>query len=160
MKAHEAKVLAVMRRRDIACPGCGYAMRGLPTTVCPECGRRLNWIDIDTPRNGLALRVAVFDLAGLVGTVVVNGALAIVLAVVVVGFLKGSWFTAEVINLGRGPRSVSGVLLFVLGASLVAWGAAWELSSHRSYRVQQALAAWCWGLTAFHLVGVVSVVIA
>jgi len=159
VKAHEAKVLAVMRQRDIACPGCGYTMKGLPTVVCPECGRRLNWIDVDPPRNALAWRVAVFDLAGLIGTVVVNGVLAVVLAFAVVGFLKGSWFTAEVFNLGRGPRSVSGVLLFVLGASLVAWGAAWELSSHRSYRVQQALAAWCWVLTAFHVVGVVSVVV-
>lgn len=159
MKGNEAKVLAHIRERDFACPGCGYAMRGLPTTVCPECGRRLNWIDIDTPRNGLALRVAVFDLAGLVGTVVVNAALVVVTAVAVVGFLRDSWFTVEVFNLGRGPKSISGVLVFVLAASVVAWGAAWELSSHRSYRVQQGLAVWCWALTVFHAVGVGSVLV-
>lgn len=26
---------------DAACPGCGYALRGVQSDACPECGRRL-----------------------------------------------------------------------------------------------------------------------
>ncbi|MGH7132858.1 MAG: hypothetical protein ACREJO_13030 [Phycisphaerales bacterium] len=27
--------------RDVACPGCGYNLRGVPAAACPECGRGL-----------------------------------------------------------------------------------------------------------------------
>lgn len=28
-----------LAERDIACPGCGYNLRGLPGDACPECGK-------------------------------------------------------------------------------------------------------------------------
>jgi hypothetical protein len=34
-----AVVRRVRRRRTGGCRGCGYDLRGLPTGVCPECGR-------------------------------------------------------------------------------------------------------------------------
>jgi hypothetical protein len=153
----DRELLRLLARRDVACPGCGYAMRGLPTTVCPECGRKLNWIDVKTPEVGLAWRVAVVDLAGLIATIAVNVLLVVVMAVAVVVYLKGSWFTADLWNLGRGPKSISGLLLIVIAVSLMAWGWAWERSSMGSYRAQWCGAVWCWVLTAFHAVGVVSV---
>jgi hypothetical protein len=27
---------------QLTCPGCGYALRGLPDNVCPECGREFD----------------------------------------------------------------------------------------------------------------------
>lgn len=136
-------------RRDNAklCLACGYDMRGL--SRCPECGRERG----GAAPVGLAWRVAIFDLA----TLVVNVLLVGLTFVAVVVFVKGSWFTAELWHMNRGPRSISGVLMIALGGSLVAWGAAWELSSHASYRVQKVVAVWTWALTVFHAVGVVSV---
>jgi hypothetical protein len=31
---------AFLADRDVACPGCGYNLRGLTTGECPECGAR------------------------------------------------------------------------------------------------------------------------
>ncbi len=159
MDRYQRMTLRHLQEHDFACPGCGYAMRGLPTTVCPECGRKLNWIDVKPPDVALTWRVAAFDLFGLIATVAVNILLVIVMAVAVVVYAKGSWFTADLWSLGRGPKSISGVLLIALGLGVVGWAAAWELSSVRSYRTQKMLAAWCWVLTGFHVVGCVSLVV-
>ncbi|MEM8758677.1 MAG: hypothetical protein AAGF47_12970 [Planctomycetota bacterium] len=36
---HEAAELrAYLAERDVPCPGCGYNLRGVRETVCPECG--------------------------------------------------------------------------------------------------------------------------
>lgn len=32
---------AYLAQRDVACPGCGYNLRGAQDTVCPECGGRI-----------------------------------------------------------------------------------------------------------------------
>ena len=32
---------AYLAERDVACPECGYNLRGLPGTVCPECRQEL-----------------------------------------------------------------------------------------------------------------------
>src|SRR5437868_12809630 len=41
------------RRREVStepvCAGCGYAVRGLPTFICPECGSDLREVGILTP---------------------------------------------------------------------------------------------------------------
>jgi hypothetical protein len=144
---------------DAACPGCGYNLRGLKRLRCPECGREIGWQDIKAPETHIDGTTAAFDLAGLGATVVVNAILAGATAVAVLVYHKGSWFTDDLWNLPRGPESISGVLLIVLGGSLVGWGAAWELSSMTSYRVQKAVAVWCWVLTGFHGVGAVSVMV-
>jgi hypothetical protein len=34
-------LLRYVRERDVACPLCGYNVRGLTSTRCPECGREL-----------------------------------------------------------------------------------------------------------------------
>ena len=34
-------VVRFLKDHDFACPGCGFNLRGMPTALCPECGRRL-----------------------------------------------------------------------------------------------------------------------
>lgn len=148
-----------LRDHDVACAGCGYNLRGLKRLRCPECGREFSWQDMKAPEARISWRTGMVDLFGLGVIVGVNVVLVALLAVAVVGFGKGSWFTDALWRLPRGPESISGVLVWVLGASVVAWGAAWELSSVASYRVQQVMAAWCVVLTTFHAIGVVSVMV-
>ena len=38
-----------------SCRACGYAVRGLPSFTCPECGRDLREVGIDTPGAGYEL---------------------------------------------------------------------------------------------------------
>jgi hypothetical protein len=40
------------RVTDPVCGRCGYAVRGLPTFTCPECGADLREVGILTPRRG------------------------------------------------------------------------------------------------------------
>ena len=36
-----------------SCRACGYAVRGLPSFTCPECGSDLREVGIDTPGRGV-----------------------------------------------------------------------------------------------------------
>ena len=38
-----------------SCRACGYAVRGLPSFICPECGSDLREVGIDTPGAGAAI---------------------------------------------------------------------------------------------------------
>jgi hypothetical protein len=38
-----------------SCRACGYAVRGLPSFTCPECGSDLREVGIDTPGAGAEL---------------------------------------------------------------------------------------------------------
>src|SRR3954449_9349849 len=37
------------QREDLACPLCGYNLRGLREPRCPECGYRFRWADLTDP---------------------------------------------------------------------------------------------------------------
>src|SRR5436305_13805040 len=39
--AEQQMLLAFLAGQDVACPLCGYNLRGLTTPRCPECGREL-----------------------------------------------------------------------------------------------------------------------
>ena len=59
-----------------SCRACGYAVRGLPSFTCPECGRDLREVGIDTPgaarelaRRSKALGAAAATAARAVGRV-------------------------------------------------------------------------------------------
>jgi len=47
MESQKSKMIAFLAEHDVPCHGCGYNMRGAPSTVCPECGERLPF---DHPR--------------------------------------------------------------------------------------------------------------
>jgi len=148
-----------LQGHDVACPRCGYNLRGMKRLRCPECGREFSWQDMRAPEARISWRTAAVDLFGLFATVGVNMLLVGVTAAAVIVFAKGSWFTDELWRMGRDSVSMSGLLLLVLGLSVVAWGAAWQLSSVASWKAQNVIAAWCWALTVFHLIGCGSVVI-
>src|SRR5690349_11255431 len=60
-------LLDYLRDRDVACPLCGYNLRGLTSTRCPECGRELQLtVGLTEPflRAWLALASAAFASAG------------------------------------------------------------------------------------------------
>lgn len=135
-------------------------MRALSRPVCPECGREFAWRDVKGRSPRLTWRVAAVDLAGLIGTAVVNGLVVIALAIAVLVFNKGSWFTAARFKLGRGgPESISALLLIAIALSLVAWGWAWGRTGESSWRLQNALAVWCWILTGLHIAGLITVIV-
>ncbi|MGB7160813.1 MAG: hypothetical protein WBD40_22300 [Tepidisphaeraceae bacterium] len=49
----EAVLLDYLRARDVACPLCGYNLRGLTAGRCPECGRELQLsVGLVEPRIG------------------------------------------------------------------------------------------------------------
>lgn len=41
-----AEVVRVLATRSLACPSCGYDLRGNTTGSCPECGRRVTAADL------------------------------------------------------------------------------------------------------------------
>lgn len=158
MFGHGRSTLRYLKEQDADCPGCGYNLRGLRRQQCPECGRAFTWQDMTAAEVRISLRTAAVDLVGLCFTVGVNVVLTGIVAAAVLVYGKSSWFTDPRFNLGgRSKLSFSGVLLIVLTVSFAAWGWAWERSSIASWRVQNALAVWCWLLTVFHAVGAATV---
>lgn len=124
--------------------------------VCPECGREFDWHDIPEPERPLGWRVHLVDLVGLFAIVGINTLMVGAVAVATIFFNRGSWFNAPRWQWGRHPDSISSVTLYVLGASLLGWGAAWQFGSWESWRWQKLAAAWCAIITLFHLVGCLS----
>ena len=41
MRTGDELVAAFLAERDVACPGCGYNLRGVSAGRCPECAREL-----------------------------------------------------------------------------------------------------------------------
>ncbi len=39
MNERDDTLVGFLSERDVACPGCGYNLRGLVGRVCPECGK-------------------------------------------------------------------------------------------------------------------------
>ena len=51
--SNEVALLDYLRGRDVACPLCGYNLRGLTASRCPECGRELQLtVGLVEPRIG------------------------------------------------------------------------------------------------------------
>jgi len=45
-----------LESNDFACPGCGYQLRGIRSSRCPECARRIRPSEVSAKRN-IALEV-------------------------------------------------------------------------------------------------------
>lgn len=55
-----------LRARDVTCPGCGYNLRGLSASVCPECRQELELrVGLAEPKLGLWLASVVGAACGL-----------------------------------------------------------------------------------------------
>ena len=57
--SRDQKLAAYLAERDVACPGCGYNLRGVTGGVCPECGRELHENDINPDLAGQSIRARV-----------------------------------------------------------------------------------------------------
>lgn len=44
---------------EMACGGCGYAVRGLQALQCPECGADLRMVGINRPKSGAARNLGI-----------------------------------------------------------------------------------------------------
>ena len=57
--------------RDVVCPGCGYNLRDLQCSRCPECGEELTLqVGLVEPRQTAAISGLIGLAAGLTGSVV------------------------------------------------------------------------------------------
>lgn len=98
-----AALRAYLAERDVACPSCGYNLRGLQSPACPECNQALKLqVGLAEPRIG-------HFIAGLVGLAMGFGFC----------FIVGLW------GLFAAPRTTMliplGAGVVVLGASLWLW---------------------------------------
>ena len=79
-------LIAHLATRDAPCPNCGYNLRGLQSTACPECGQQL------TLRVGLVEPKLFLWLAGLIPlamTMGFGGLLSALGAVYAIGGMGG-----------------------------------------------------------------------
>lgn len=101
---------AFLADRDVACPLCGYNLRGLTSDGCPECGQRLTLsVALAEPRQRAFI-------AGVVGISLSLGFCAMLLA----------WVVLMLVRRGArsGPNLIE-ILPVVLGtvvASILLWG--------------------------------------
>jgi hypothetical protein len=52
-KPVEGELKAFLAERDVACPGCGYSLRGLSQSACPECNHELELgVRLVEPKHG------------------------------------------------------------------------------------------------------------
>lgn len=127
--------------RDVPCPGCGYNLRGLGGSVCPECGLEVRLgVQLEEPAMG-ALMVTLAALFSVVGA---SGAL--LLAVLWVSAAYGDWAPWQV-------WVVPVLALFVAGPYSV-WlasrrGRIWFRRREASVRGALAGGAWAAAAAAF-----------
>lgn len=98
-----AALRAFLSERDVACPSCGYNLRGLQSPVCPECNQALKLqVGLAEPRLG-------HFIAGLVGLAMGFGFC----------FIVGLWGLFEAPRWNMLIPLAAGVL--ALGPALLAW---------------------------------------
>jgi hypothetical protein len=127
--------------RDAPCPACGYNLRDLQGTRCPECGEML------VLRVGLVEPKQAAPIAGLIGLAAgagLNGLLLLYIAIQ--------------LALNRVPYSevqrfllISLVGLFVQCAVIALWLRKWRVIRRSPSARRWALAAGCWALTLTNL---------
>lgn len=93
---------AYLADRDAPCPVCGYNMRGLATSTCPECGRRIE-LRLRRRRPSLAKRFVWLNS-------IVLGGITLVLAPLSAKSLWSGWRTGFYLR-GIGKVTNSPILL-------------------------------------------------
>lgn len=81
-------IKAFLADRDVACPGCGYNLRGCAAEMCSECGRR---IEIGLRSDALTGVVRWWAIGSLAVNVLVAGAGLVQLAITIYRFSSPYW---------------------------------------------------------------------
>jgi hypothetical protein len=129
--------------RDEPCPACGYNLRDLGTSTCPECGEAL------ALRVGLAEPKQAAVLAGLIGLTAGAGMSALLLLYLVLRvFVFGDRY-----YLFRGTFMVLNAGGFAAeGLATVWWLRNWRKIRRLGPRPRRLLVAGCWLLTLANLI--------
>src|SRR5688500_7789704 len=113
--------------RDVPCPGCGYNLRHLASSRCPECAQEIRLgIHLAEPRQGLLIAglIGLSAGAGLSGLLLLYGLIA-ALTMTVDGFSK--FFI------------INGVGFILFGSGLLLWLRRWR----QLRRLPGRARAWC-----------------
>lgn len=130
---------AYLRERDEECPGCGYNLRDLTGTRCPECNQEL------VLRVGLAEPRMAWFVTGVVGISMGLGfSLMVSIWAGLVFMRRGG---------GGGPRFQE-IVPLVVGSVVGALLMCWWVRGRRRLSGGTAEKRWCWvaGMTAAALV--------
>ena len=133
---------AFLEGHDIACPGCGYNLRDLRGSHCPECGDELRLqVGLVEPRQAA-------PIVGLVGLAAGAGLSGLLLGYYFIRrFIFHDQFmsvehTFFVLNLGG---------LLLEGAAMLLWLRSWRRVRQLTPTSRWLLVAGCWGLTLANL---------
>ena len=134
LTSDEQVLSAYLRDRDAECPGCGYNLRNLTSTFCPECGQQIE----------LAIRLAqprqIALIAGLVGLSAGCGlgGLLLIYAGIVEFFMhrSGSFFDRFVL--------VNGIGFISHGIVLLLWVKNWNRIRRAKEKFRRILVLICW----------------
>lgn len=129
---------ALLARRDLACPSCGYNLRGVAGPNCPECGIRLEL------RLGVEPRADRAFLTGLIG---LSGALGFSWLLTLWATIKSAeWIAVEVrLYLVLGGSTLAALVFLLAWFRLRGW------LSRQSAAKRWTLALLCWILQPFAL---------
>ena len=128
--------------RDAPCPACGYNLRNLQGTRCPECGDELVLkVNVAEPR----LAVLIAGLVGLSAGAGLNGLLVIYGLIRMMIEQRYSTFMTEFFV-------TTGIGLVVVGYALRLWLRYWPRIRRARKSRQWKLVAGAWALTIVDLV--------
>ena len=120
--------------RDVPCPGCGYNLRGLTGTHCPECDELLTiTVGLAEPRLGIIIGV----LAGLWSTF--GTAMAVTGGMVTFSLFYGDWPPVRYWIPSLATLVLTGPFVWVFCRRS---GRAWLRA--RSPEVRGAVVLWAW----------------
>ncbi len=112
-----------VRDRDVACPGCGYNVRGLEGDACPECGRGLR-VEIRAQGRTAGWWFGLFGLCG------ASGVMAVVVVTIAIMVTTGTWdeeplaFVAAMLAIGGLASSALALSRWLTDVRRGAWAGA------------------------------------
>lgn len=143
MDSAELDLLPVfLAARDVACPSCGYNLRGLREARCPECGEAIALqVGLVEPRQAAGIT----GLIGLAAGAGMNGLLLGYAAIRTTLFhdMLGGMDAFMWLNIGG---------LIVEGGATVFWLRRWKSIRRLPAQRKVMLVAGCWALTLLNLV--------
>lgn len=136
-----SELIRFLENRDAPCPGCGYNLRGLTGTTCPECNQAIELrIALSEPRIGAYL-------GAVCGLLVGGGMAAVMLGIFVVVSMFEGWPPRRYWFAMFGITGIAIGTLLGLGAMLL-MGRGRKWFRRRGPTGRSWVIAGSWGLTA------------